>query len=136
MENLRVETGNLMENEFYILASYYPEITRIDLEELKTFEANYFLTKKLYSKFDNEEYLSGFAIFFLGYNGLGSNDVSIEKLFVNGNNQDTFEYFVSEFMKQDGFPFPVENIYCNEERLNDMMRLVLANHGVKFSRTR
>lgn len=132
MRNVQVKVGKLEDDEKLILASK-PSIMKDDLENLEMFnEANYFVIKKCYV---NEE-MRGYAVFFLGYHGLESNDVSIERICFPSENSELLDYFVSKMVEQDGFPFLVENIYCEDERLSEEMQSILSGNGILFPQRR
>lgn len=128
MKNIQVKVGKLEDDEKFVLASK-PSIMKDDLESLELFnKANYFLIKKGYI----DEELCGYIVFFLGYHGLESNDVSIERICFPSVDSEFLNSFISKMVEQDGFPFLVENIYCNEERLSEEMQSILSGNGVLF----
>ena len=131
MGHIRVKVGRLADHEKKLLVSK-SLITQDDLNDLEIFSnANYFVIKKCYL----DEKLCGYAVFFLGYHGLESNDISIERICFSLEDMDAFYYFICirEMIKKDGFFFPIENIYCEDESLSEEMLFILSHEGILFT---
>ena len=124
---MKVVTEKLREEEKFVFSSL-PSVKKEDLDNIELYnQANYFLIKKLYLV----DKLKGYAIFFLGYHGLDSNDVSLERVCFP-ENEALSSYFAGEVVKNEGFPFLVEKIYCLDTRLNEQEQELLKDFGVIF----
>jgi len=104
-----------------------------DLRNLQIYnDANHFQIKKLY---DNHE-LVGYAAIFLGYNGIESNDVSLEEIAYWGNNITILADFLTAIKNANDYIIPVENFYFNEKNFPEYLLGALNKLDFKSGRTR
>lgn len=124
MARVVIKTEKLRKDEMLILSSN-SFISKEDLEDLNVFnESNFFTIKKIYV---NEE-LKGYAVLFLGYNGLESTDVSLEKLSFYFPDLSLLSIFIKEVMNKESLPIPVDNFYYRRETMDvDICELLEAN---------
>lgn len=104
----------------------------IDLGALKIYnEANYFIIKKVYK----EGLLSGYAVAFLGHNGLDSNAASIEAM--EAYDELSLQTLIDSIKSKDGFPKFIEEFYYEPERFDEDLNMQLSANGFNaIGRTR
>lgn len=104
-----------------------------DVRNLQIYnEANYFQIKKLY---DNHE-LVGYIAIFLGYNGIESNDVSIEEIVYWGNDITILANALISIKNANDYIIPVENFYFNENNFPEYLLGAFNKLGFKSGRAR
>lgn len=129
MAEIIIKIEKLKEDEKLTFASL-PSVMKEDLEDLNMFnESNMFTIKKLYV--DNT--FTGFAVFFLGYNGLESLDVSLEALYFFYPNNSLLNTFIKGIMNSESFPIPVENFYYEGNMFDEMTKGMLETNGFRQS---
>jgi len=103
-------------------------ISTQDLELLKLArETNYFTEKRIY----NKGKLSGYAIIFLGYNSLLTNDISLERLIIDENDIKMTDYFIKEIV----LSFPDKKFFCNDMSLQKSTYMILEKYGFQLVRS-
>ena len=110
---MKVVTSKFNKEELEHILNSNPKMG--NLEDLSMYnEANYFQIKQMIK----ENKLIGYAVIFLGYNGLESNDISIEDIAYWGKDIEYVENMsiLLEEIKNSHYPFPVDNIYYDDEK--------------------
>lgn len=104
----------------------------VDLGTLKMYnKANYFVIKKVY----NKDILSGYAVVFLGHNGLESNDASIEE--IEAFTEESLQILINSIKSKDGFPIFIEDIYYDPTKYSEELNEELNKNGFNaIGRTR
>jgi len=113
------------------------ELSRVELilgstEKLGLYnEAPYFSIKKFY----NEGIFCGFAVIFLGYNGLTSSDASLEEIVYWIESSDLLCEFLRTINDHKDFPINIERICFDTEKFADIAG-ILENSGFEAIRNR
>ena len=97
-----------------------------DVKNLETYnEADYFKIKKLY---DNNE-LVGYAAIFLAYNGIDTNNISVEEIVYWGKNIPVLGDFIEKIITSTDYPFDVNEVYYNSELIPEYLHGTFEMYG-------
>lgn len=128
---MKIESSNFTLQELEMIYNLNPIIGDIDsLNEYSS--APYFNIKKFY----NDETLVGYAIIFLGYNGIESNDVSIEDIAYFGDNIHDLKEFLYLVKNSKDYKFPINNFYFIASNLDSRICPILEELGFTESSRR
>lgn len=82
-------------------------------------------------QFYNNGVLVGYAVVFLGYNGLVSSDASLEDVAYWQGTPEELEEFLSKVIKAQDYSFPVTNFYYDPEKFSETTCAILNRVGFK-----
>jgi len=117
--NLEIKTEKFSESAMKAIKAVKPIIGDFDsLEEFNTMP--YFTIKQ----FIDRGGLCGYAVFFLGYNGLESTDASLEDIAYWDENPITLERFMQRIISLPDFPIPIENFYYDPEHFGSLSNML------------
>lgn len=130
--NLEIKTGNLNDEELFQLSKFEQE-NEVIVDKDFYQEAKYFVIKRFY---DKEEFL-GFAVMFLGCNGLVSNDISLEHVTFLKSDMETILSCLTKLSEDRNYPITVERVLYNSEMFSASQKEILEQCGIQeFSKTR
>lgn len=121
---MKIESSNFTLQELEMIYNINPIMGDIDsLNEYSS--APYFNIKKFYQ----EDNLVGYAVIFLGYNGIESNDASIEDIAYFGNNIKDLAYFLQLVKNAKDYTFSINNFYFISSNLDARVSPILEELG-------
>ena len=82
-------------------------------------------------KFYNKGELVGYAVIFLGYNCLTSNDASLEDIVYWKGNLDELKVFLDQVKNAQDYSIPVENFYYDSDLIDISLIPLLNDLGFK-----
>lgn len=126
--NIKIDASPLSEEEKMFLSKNY---VAFDLNEIEILNNTIgFKFYKLYV----DNLLTGYAAFFLGYNGLESNDVSIEDVVYLGEpDYDDYPlvYLLYQIKSNPILGFKIENVFYDSSKFSEMYLDVFEKLGFK-----
>lgn len=128
---MKIDNNNFTLQELEMIYNSNPIMGDIDsLNEYSS--APYFNIKKFYK----DETLVGYAIIFLGYNGIESNDASIEDIAYFNNDINDLKEFLKLVKNAQDYTFFINNFYFISNNIDSRICPILEELGFMESSRR